>query len=68
VRTGLEIARQLRLLFPDDWDAARFNRLLSNRRAYEAVLAGKTVDEIEIGARPEFRAFLKRREKYLLYR
>jgi uncharacterized protein YbbC (DUF1343 family)/CubicO group peptidase (beta-lactamase class C family) len=67
VRTGLEIARQLRRLYPDGWDPKSYNRLLSNRRTLEAVLAGKTVDEIELIYQPELETFRQRRAGFLLY-
>ncbi len=47
VRTGLEIARHLQRLYPQDWEAPKFNGLLSDRQTLEAVLAGKTVEEME---------------------
>lgn len=67
VRTGLEIARQLRLLYPDAWEAEKYDRLLGNRQVLDALLAGKTVAEIEILYQPELDAFLKRRAEHLLY-
>ena len=67
VRTGFEVARQLRRLYPQDWETAGYMRLLSNRRTFDALLEGKTVDEIEIIYRPELEEFLTRRSKFLLY-
>lgn len=67
VRAGLEIARQLRLLHPDQWKAGPYNTLLGNKQAHEAVLAGKLVEEIEAGWRPGLDEFLKRRARFLLY-
>ena len=67
VHTGLEIARQLRRLYRDQWDVANLNRLLANRRTRDAVLQGKAVDEIEVVFRPELAEFLKRRRPFLLY-
>ncbi|HUT88496.1 MAG TPA: exo-beta-N-acetylmuramidase NamZ domain-containing protein [Thermoguttaceae bacterium] len=67
IRTGLEIARQLRLLYPDDWKAEAYDRLLGNKEVYEAVLSGKTVDEIEALYRPGLEEFLEQRSRFLLY-
>lgn len=67
VRTGLEIARQLRQLYPDDWEAKRFNGLLSHRRTLEAVLAGESVDAMESAWTPDLSAFLERRSRFLRY-
>jgi uncharacterized protein YbbC (DUF1343 family) len=67
VRTGLEIARQLRRLYPDNWETKNFDRLLANARTREAVLAGKSIDEMELIWEPELREFLKRRAAFLIY-
>lgn len=67
VRAGLEIARQLRLLYPGDWQAAAYDRLLGNRATLAAVLAGESVDEIESRYEAGLREFLGRRERFLLY-
>ncbi|MCH7990442.1 MAG: DUF1343 domain-containing protein, partial [Planctomycetes bacterium] len=67
LRLGFEFARQLRSLYPQKWETSNYNRLLSNRKTFDAVLLGKEVDEIEIVYRPELRTFLKRRSAFLLY-
>ena len=67
VRTGLEIARQLRLLCPDQWDTSPYNRLLKNKEVLGALVAGKTVDELEAIYRPKLESFRQRRRAYLLY-
>ena len=65
--TGLEIARQLGILFPDDWSAKDYNRLLGSQEVLDAVLAGKTVDEIKQIYRPGLDDFLARRRQFLIY-
>ena len=65
--TGFEIARQLRTLYPRAWKADRYDRLLGNRQVLEAVLAGKSVAEIESIYRPALEDFLRRRSRFLLY-
>ena len=67
VRTGLEIARQLRHLYGGLWKAAAIDRLLRNRDALDDLLAGKTVTEIQWRGRDELDAFLQRRRTVLMY-
>jgi uncharacterized protein YbbC (DUF1343 family) len=67
VRTGLEIARQLCQLCPQDWQTKRFNALLSDRHTLDAVLAGKTVAEMETAWSAELQEFLQRRSRFLRY-
>jgi len=67
VRTGLEIARQLRHLYGGLWKAAAIDRLLRNRDALDDLLAGKTVTEIQWRGRDELDAFLQRRRAVLMY-
>ena len=67
VRTGLEIARRLHALYPDAWDASSYDRLLRNQRVLDAVLKGKTVDQIESIYRAGLEEFLRRRSRFLLY-
>ena len=67
VRAGLEVARQLRLLHPDDWKADAYLRLLGNKAVHDAVLAGKPVDQIESLYRPGLEEFIEKRAKLLLY-
>lgn len=64
---GLEVARNLRLLYPDHWKAAKYNRLLGNNAVYTAILDGKPLQEISAAYRPELESFIERRRKYLLY-
>jgi len=67
VRTGLEIARQLRHLYGGLWKAQAVDHLLRNRAAMDALLAGKTVTEIQWRCRAELRTFLERRRAVLMY-
>jgi uncharacterized protein YbbC (DUF1343 family) len=68
LRTGIEFARQLRLLYPRDWETKNFNRLLSDRATYNDVLAGKTVRQIRAGYGEELEVFRTRRAKFLIYK
>jgi uncharacterized protein YbbC (DUF1343 family) len=67
VSMGLEIARQLHLLYPREWNVAGYESLLGNRAVYEALRSGKSVAELEALYRPGLDDFRKRREQFLLY-
>jgi uncharacterized protein YbbC (DUF1343 family) len=67
IHTGLEIAGQLRALFPDDWQSDRFNVLLADRETFEGVITGEPVLEIESAYRTELEDFRQRRARFLLY-
>jgi uncharacterized protein YbbC (DUF1343 family) len=67
LRTGLEIARQLRILHPEEWKAQAYDRLLGNKQVLDAVLAAKPVDQIEAIYRPGLQKFMKRRLRFLRY-
>ncbi|MGH7201366.1 MAG: exo-beta-N-acetylmuramidase NamZ family protein, partial [Planctomycetaceae bacterium] len=67
LRTGFEIARQLRLLYPDAWEVKAYDRLLGDEATLNAVTEGKSVEEIEAGYREELEDFRKRRERFLIY-
>ncbi len=65
--TGLEMARTLRRLHPEQWDAAAYDRLLLNAATWQAVLDGRTTAEIMAVYREELEQFKQRRGKWLLY-
>jgi uncharacterized protein YbbC (DUF1343 family) len=67
VRTGLEIARHLHRLYPQDWESKRFHGLLADRRTLEAVLADETVEAMQADWAPELQEFLQRRSRFLRY-
>ena len=67
LQTGLEIARQLRLLYPDDWEWEKYGRLLGNKATLQAVGEGKTWSEIDELNQARLQEFLQRRPKFLLY-
>jgi uncharacterized protein YbbC (DUF1343 family) len=68
VRTGLAIARQLRLLYPAEWKLERFIRLLGNQATFQAIEQGRTLEQIEQGYQEALRGFEATRIQYLLYR
>jgi uncharacterized protein YbbC (DUF1343 family) len=67
VHTGLTIAAALRRLHLQDWQTASFNRLLSDRRTFDAIVAGRAADEAETLYQAELNHFRERRERFLLY-
>ncbi|MEM9585654.1 MAG: DUF1343 domain-containing protein [Planctomycetota bacterium] len=67
VRLGLELAIQLRKLYPNDWDVKLLNRLLGSERVCDAILGGESVAVIESLNRDDLERFGQRRAKYLLY-
>jgi uncharacterized protein YbbC (DUF1343 family) len=67
LRTGFEIAAQLRQLYPDRWETTAYRRLLGNQQTWQAVQDGRPAEEIEAAARAGVAEFLRRRQAYLLY-
>jgi uncharacterized protein YbbC (DUF1343 family)/CubicO group peptidase (beta-lactamase class C family) len=67
VRTGLAIARQLRLLYPAEWQVDKFLNLLANSATFEATKAGRSLEEIEATFADELQKFERVRASYLLY-
>jgi len=67
LRTGLEIAVALRRLYPTEWTARAYDRLLVHRRVFEAFLNGAGAEALEALWKPALRDFLRLRRKYLLY-
>ncbi len=67
VRAGLEIACQLRQLYPDKWQRDGYNRLLADQAVFDAVDSGKPAEEICNLYDEELNKFRRRREKFLLY-
>ena len=68
VKTGIEIAAALRKLFPNDWQAEKFNRLLANGDVFERVKRGDAPEEIEKFAQSKLGEYKKRRAQFLLYK
>jgi uncharacterized protein YbbC (DUF1343 family)/CubicO group peptidase (beta-lactamase class C family) len=68
VDLGIGLAVTLRSLYLRQWEPAGFLRMLADRDAYEALLAGDGLAAIRSTWEGELADFLKVREKYLLYR
>jgi uncharacterized protein YbbC (DUF1343 family)/CubicO group peptidase (beta-lactamase class C family) len=67
VTTGLQIAVSLHELYEDSWDTKSLNRLLANKAVRDAILAGKSVDDITDLWTNDLQQFKTRRQRYLLY-
>ncbi len=67
LRVGFEIASALRRLHRNDWDPKSYDRLLSNERTLNAVLEGRSVEDIREIASEGVSDFLRRRATYLIY-
>jgi uncharacterized protein YbbC (DUF1343 family) len=67
VTTGLEIAAQLLKLYPKDFAADQFNRLLANENVYDAFRQGADGRALRQIWETDLAAFRNIREKYLLY-
>ena len=65
--TGWEIARQLAILYPADWNIDGYDRLLADKKVLAKIRTGASTSEIVASYQNELREFLQRREKYLLY-
>jgi uncharacterized protein YbbC (DUF1343 family)/CubicO group peptidase (beta-lactamase class C family) len=67
VDAGLEMAAQLKKLFPKDFLIERFNRLLVNQKVFDAFRQGSDARAMRQVWEPELDAFRAIRSKYLLY-
>jgi uncharacterized protein YbbC (DUF1343 family)/CubicO group peptidase (beta-lactamase class C family) len=67
VVTGLEMAAQLKKLFPKDFSIERFNRLLANQKVFDAFRQGSDARAMRQVWESELDVFRAIRSKYLLY-
>ena len=67
VRTGIEIALQLRRLYADEWDIEAYDRLLVNKAVFEAIRLGRPYAKIEHLYQAGLTEFLQRRSRFLIY-
>ncbi|HEY0079971.1 MAG TPA: exo-beta-N-acetylmuramidase NamZ domain-containing protein [Pyrinomonadaceae bacterium] len=68
VRTGIEIAHALRRLYPSDWKADDYLRLLANADTLERLKRGDAPDDIIRAWQPRLEEFRRARASVLLYR
>ncbi len=67
VRTGLAIARALRLTHREQWDMDRYGRLLADRKLLGLLRRGASLDAMMEHCREECEEFRMRRRRALLY-
>ena len=67
VRTGFAVARTINELHPQEWESKGYYNLLKNQAVKDAVLAGKSLEEIEGIYTNDFNQFIRDRAGYLLY-
>ncbi|MGC8640328.1 MAG: exo-beta-N-acetylmuramidase NamZ domain-containing protein [Isosphaeraceae bacterium] len=68
LKLGLTLAVTLKKLYPKEWKPEGVLRMLGDHAAYNAIVAGRGVEEIEALWRRELDEFRRIRQKYLLYR
>jgi uncharacterized protein YbbC (DUF1343 family)/CubicO group peptidase (beta-lactamase class C family) len=68
VAVGLQIALTLHKLYPEKWEVNAMDRLLINKEVLGAIRDGASLKDLQELYQPTLDDFLKRREKYLLYR
>ncbi len=67
LRTGLAVAATLARLYGDQWETGSLNRLLGNDKTRDAILAGRSVDQIQAVYQDELDRFRQRRANFLIY-
>ena len=67
VLTGMTLAEIIYRLYPNAWEADKFNRLLVNDAAYHAFREGASAASLREGWASQVEAFRARRAPYLLY-
>ncbi|MEO2088793.1 MAG: exo-beta-N-acetylmuramidase NamZ domain-containing protein, partial [Gemmataceae bacterium] len=67
VSLGMAVAATLRKLYPDDWQAKRYDTLLVHKATFDALTAGKTATELEAGWAAGLAKFAERRKAAQLY-
>lgn len=67
VDIGVTLALTLRRLYPDDWHADKFYRLLKHDATLEAVKRGDSLKQIKASWTKDQKAFERRRKAFLMY-
>jgi uncharacterized protein YbbC (DUF1343 family) len=68
VDVGLEIARTVGRLYPNDFKADQTKHLLLHAPTLAAIKVNTPLDEIRAGWKTDVEEFLKRRERFLIYK
>ncbi len=67
LEVGFAVARQLRTLFPEEWQTDNYNRLLCNDEVLGLVNSQSTLKTVIDASHNGVNSFLRRRSKFLLY-
>ena len=67
MKLGLALAVTLRAHYPAEWKLEGILTMLADRASYQAILTGRTLDEIESLWQADLEAFRRTRAKYLIY-
>jgi len=67
IRVGFAIAAALRKLHPDQWEHKNYNRLLSNQKLFEALVAGNSLKDLLQIPSDDLESFTQRRKPFLKY-
>jgi len=67
VDVGLQLAKTLYRLYPNDFDPEKMSNLLRHTPTIEAIKGDKSLRQIRENWRGEIDDFLKIRAKYLMY-
>ena len=68
VRSGLEIAVQMRRLYPQQWEIERYDRLLVNAAVLDAIRQTRPYADIHETYIGDLRNFIDHRGRFLIYR
>jgi uncharacterized protein YbbC (DUF1343 family) len=68
VDVGLQVAKTLCRLYPNDFEPDKIEHLLLHQPTLDAIKADKPLGEIRAGWKADVDEFRKRREKYLIYK
>jgi len=68
VELGIQIARTLHALYPDDWKTDRLNRLLKHAPTHQLIDADASLEAITATWSADLESFLERRADCLMYR
>jgi len=68
VDVGLQMAKTLYRLYPNDFKPDKIRRLLLHQPTLEAIKADASLADIRLSWRRELEEFQKRREKFLIYK
>jgi uncharacterized protein YbbC (DUF1343 family)/CubicO group peptidase (beta-lactamase class C family) len=67
IRLGLAIAVALKKHHPEQWEHKNYNRLLSSQVVFDALIAGKSLDDLTQISQNHLEPFLNRRKPFLMY-